>query len=342
MTSIETDETPEDGSASGGRRRSLAWLSTVVGLAVGGLTTFYVVRTLIDEWPAASAALETASLSWIAVAAVLALLAMTAMGWGWGFVLRLFGVRVPSARVVAWYFVGELGKYLPGGVWTVLGRGELARRGGVPRTRAYASVAMSLAMLYLAAMFVASAFLPFTLSGDGANVWMLFLLALPVGVLALHHAVLERVLALVVRISGRELTLEIPRWRDSLIMVACYLPAWIFVGGGTWAVARALDPSASFSRIMFAALLSWVAGFIAVPVPAGAGVREAVLVASSGLDPGTAAATAIVARMLFLLADLVGAAVGAPLAGRKRSGATVAPITGVSSDAPPEETRPEP
>jgi hypothetical protein len=46
--------------------------------------------------------------------------------------------------------------------------------------------------------------------------------------------------------------------------------------------------------------------------------------------------------MLFLLADLVGAAIGAPLAGRKRSGATVAPITGVQPDAPPEEMRPEP
>lgn len=318
---------PEDPEAAGGQGRSLAWLSSAVGLLIGAVTTYYVVRTLVDEWPAASEALEDADLLWMAVALVVALVAMAGMGWGWGHVLRLFGVRVPAGRVVAWYFVGELGKYLPGGVWTVLGRGELARRGGVPRTRAYASVAMSLAMLYLAAMFVAVAFLPFALASEGANVWMLFLLALPVGVLALHHAVLERVRLLAVRVTRRELVLEIPRWRDSLSMVASYLPAWLLVGGGTWAVARALDPGASFSRIMFAAVLSWIAGFIAVPVPAGAGVREAVLVASSGLDPGTAAATAIVARVIFLVSDLVGAAVGAPVAGRRRSGATVEPLS---------------
>ena len=337
MTATDRDGSTDGGSAGGTGRRGLAWLSTLVGLAIGGVTTYYVVRTLADEWPAASEALKGATIGWILIAAVAALLSMAGMGWGWGFVLRLFGVRVPAVRVVSWYFVGEMGKYLPGGVWTVLGRGELARRGGVPRTRAYASVAMSLAMLYLAALFVAAAFLPFAVSGGGANRWMLFLLALPVGVVGLHHAVLERLLALVVQVSGRDITLEIPRWRDSLTMVACYLPAWLLVGGATWAVASALDPGASFSRIMFAAVLSWIAGFIAVPVPAGAGVREAVLVASSGLDPGTAAATAIVARLLFLVADLVGAALGAPIAGRRRSGATVAPISGTSHEPASDE-----
>ena len=33
---------------------------------------------------------------------------------------------------IGWYFAGELGKYLPGGIWPVFGRGQLAyRRGGI-------------------------------------------------------------------------------------------------------------------------------------------------------------------------------------------------------------------
>ena len=316
----------EEASPSSGKGRRSVAISTGVGLLLGGLATYFVVRTLVDGWDEASEQIRDAELVWLAAGLVCAAAGMTAIGWGWRFVLRLLGVDAPLGRIVAWYYVGELGKYLPGGVWPVLGRGELARRGGVPRTRAYASVAMSLGVLYLAAMFVAAAFLPFAISSGGANPWMLFLLALPVGVGVLHHDVLGWLVGMVGRLTGRTIEVEIPPWRDSLMLVVRYVPTWLFIGVGTWAVARSLTPDASFARIMFASVLSWVAGFLAVPVPAGGGVREAVLVASSGLDGGLAAATAIVARVLFIAVDVVGAAISAPIAGRKRGGARVGPL----------------
>lgn len=42
----------------------------------------------------------------------------------------------PSARV---YFVGQLGKYVPGSVWTVLTQMELGRDHNVPRRRSAAA-----------------------------------------------------------------------------------------------------------------------------------------------------------------------------------------------------------
>ena len=84
---------------------------------------------------------------------------MTTIAAGWTDVLDLLGAHVGRWRVIGWYYVGELGKYLPGGVWPVLGRGELARRGGVGRSVAYASVGLSLATLYLAAALTALVFL---------------------------------------------------------------------------------------------------------------------------------------------------------------------------------------
>ncbi|MCU1497546.1 MAG: hypothetical protein JWM47_1499 [Acidimicrobiales bacterium] len=329
MSQPPPDEAPAPGGAVGpsGNRRTVA-VTSVVGLLVGGGAMVYVVRRLVKDWPEARAGLASANLAYVALAAALAALAMASIGWGWRYVMRLLGVRVPIGRTIAWYFVGEMGKYVPGGVWPVLGRGELARRGGVPRSRAYTSVAMSLGLLYLAALFVATGFLPFALAGSGGgfNPWMLFLLALPVGVVLLHHAVLDRLVGLAARLTRRELDIEIPRWKDSLLLVARYVPTWFFVGTATWAIARSLTPDASYPKVMFATVLSWTAGFLAVPVPAGAGIREAVLAASSGLDGGVAAATAIVARILFILVDVGGAAISAPFAGRKRGGAAVGPL----------------
>jgi len=71
-----------------------------------------------------------------------------------------------------------------------------------------------------------------------------------------------------------------------------YVPVWLLVGTATWAVARALDPSAAWIDVAPAAVASWLVGFLAVPVPGGVGVREAAFVAFAGnLAPGVAPAT---------------------------------------------------
>ena len=154
---------------------------------------------------------------------------------------------------------------------------------------------------------------------------MLTLLALPVGVVLLHHEVLEWLVGVASRATKRTIGIEVPHWHTSLGLVARYVPTWLFIGTATYAVARSLTTDLSYPRMMFATVLSWAAGFLAVPVPAGAGVREAVLTATSGLDGGVAAATAIVARVLFVVVDVVAGLVAAPFAGRPREGASVGP-----------------
>jgi len=318
-----------DGGAPGAPRSKATKLVTAAGLVLGLLAVGFVGRRLVTDWPRVSDELADAETGWLVAAGAFAILGMTSIGWGWRYVLRTLGAEVPLRRVVPWYFVGELGKYVPGGVWPVLGRGELARRGGVAKGRAFTSVALSLGMLYLAAMFTAAAFLPFALSsGGGFSPWMLFLLALPVGVAVLHHDVLERLVGVVARVTKRQLDVPIPRWNASLGLVARYVPTWIFIGLATYSVARALTPDVGFARMMFATILSWVVGFLAVPVPSGAGIRETVLYAASGTPKDIAIATAVTARIVFVVVDVVGAAICAPLVRRGRP----APADGVSAD----------
>jgi hypothetical protein len=324
----DASEVPEVGpdhhvaSVSGGRRKVLARLSTLVGIVIGGVTCAFVVNELASEWDRVSEALKEASPLWIAIGFVCCAVGMASIGWGWTDVLGLLGARVARGRALAWYFVGELGKYLPGGVWPVLGRGELARRGGVPGPRAYASVALSLVTLYLAAMLVAVGLLPFALGEDGPGASALLLLLLPLGLVALHPRVLVPVLDLVRRVTKRPLAIDVPPWRGTVTTVLRYVPTWLLNAGGTVAVAHAVAPDeGGLARIAFAATLSWIAGFCAVAVPAGAGVREAVFLAASGLPSELGATVAVATRVLFIVVDLGGAAVAAPFARRSRTDA---------------------
>src|SRR4029078_7484139 len=98
--------------------------------------------------------------------------------------------------------------------------------------------------------------------------WMLFLLALPVGLVLLHHDLLEWLLERLREATKRAVTLEGPRWGDTVQVVVRYLPAWVCVGLSTWMVARALTPDPSIPQVMFAAVLSGVAGVLGVRLPA--------------------------------------------------------------------------
>lgn len=292
-------------------RRSLAGASTAVGVLLAGLAVAFVGQRLASNWDDVTDALAEARPAWIAGAVVLAVAGMTAIAVPWRRALRSVGGDLAMSQTVARYYLGELGKYLPGGVWPVLGRGELARRAGVPRVAAYGSVALSLVALYLAAMLLAVAGAPAILGGDGGDdagryVWILALL--PVGVGLLHHAVLERLRRAGEKLLRREIKAEIPPWRDSLALVACYVPSWLFIGTATWAIARGLGQDVGWWDVAPAAILSWIVGFLLVPVPGGVGVREAAFAAAAGtLDPGVAAAVGVVARVIFVAVDGFGA-----------------------------------
>ncbi|MCU1486414.1 MAG: hypothetical protein JWN67_3160 [Actinomycetia bacterium] len=307
-------------------RRTTAILSTVVGLGIALACAWFVGSRLHRDWPDARHALASMAPGWLVLAVVLAAAGMVAIALGWRAVLAELGHARPTGQVVAWYFAGEIGKYLPGGVWPILGRGELARRGGVRRTAAYPSVALSLALLYLASALVACVLLPFALDDADGRVFLVLLLP-PVGIACLHPAISGRAEALAVRLLRRPLDVRVPSFGEALVLVGRYVPVWLLIGGATWSVTRALDPHASPARIVMATAVSWLVGFLAVPVPGGVGVREAVFVALAGLSPGIATSAAVVSRVLFVAVDAVGALVSARYAPRR------APSTG-SGDAP--------
>jgi uncharacterized membrane protein YbhN (UPF0104 family) len=248
---------------------------------------------------------------WVVAAGVSAIAAMTYIAARWSAAARLVGADLPMSAAIPLYYQGEVGKYLPGAVWAVVGRGELAVRTGIARAAAYASVASSLAGLYLAGALAAVVLLPAAAGARGGAAVFGVVAFLVVGVAALHPAVVGRAVALVERVSKRKLDVVVPSWRDGIMLVVGYLPAWVAVGFAQWCCVRALGLHASFAHVAFASAVAWCGGFLAIPAPGGIGVRESIFVLTSGMASHDAAAAALLARLAFVIADGGGAAIGA-------------------------------
>jgi glycosyltransferase 2 family protein len=296
-------------------------VASALGLVIGGLGLAFVVRTLARDWDEVVAAIEVLDPRLAVLALVVGASAMLQIGLAWRRALRIVGVDRPVVDTLYRYFVGQLGKYVPGGIWPVVGRAEMARRGGVPGGAAYSSTVLSLGTTYLGAMAVAVATLPFGLDGQGTGRWVLVLL--PLGILALHPWCIEQVLRLADRI-GRRPAIVVPSWGTNVRLLLRHLPAWLAIALATWILAVALGDGGMIGNVVFATTLSWVVGFLIVPVPGGVGVREAVFVAAAtSLPSGIAAAVAVTARLVFIAVDVGGSATfAAAVRARQPSSAT--------------------
>lgn len=308
-----------------------------IGALLGLAAIVFMVLAVVDEWGKVSDAITHANVALLVLGLVLATVAMAHLGLLWGDALALFGHREPRSRVVQWWFVGELGKYVPGGVLSVVGRAEVARRCGVRRTAAYGSVPLSLALRYFAGMLAFAVLLPLDLSHQGSVAAMVIVALVPIGLCAVHPRLVGWLLQRARRLTKKPLDLPVPTWREAVMQAVAYLPNWALIIASTWCTARAFTADVSLLRLSLATLLSWTVGFLIFPVPAGAGVREGLFAAAAGLPAGLAVTVAIASRLLFILADGFGAAVCSALMRRQHRNLESETVDGAveaTADAP--------
>jgi uncharacterized membrane protein YbhN (UPF0104 family) len=306
------EQVPATAPPSTGRRLArVAFL--VVALTACGL----VIWRTRDDFLAALSHVSPAAM-------VLAFLAVLVGGivpmFAWRVLIDDLGSYVPLGASSRIYFVSQLGKYIPGSVWSFLAQVELAREYRVPVRRSGAVALLTIITAAVSAVLVVTATLPFSTPALRHDYWWVVLLLPPMLVL-LHPAAIRwwssRLLRLARRssepleVSGAALTKSVG-WM--IVAWACYgLQAFFLVRETAAAGTPVGLPVLLQCAGIFA--LAWVAGLLFVVVPAGAGVREVILVVglASVLPSGAALAVALLSRVLLTAADLLlaGAAVTA-------------------------------
>ncbi|MER7456800.1 lysylphosphatidylglycerol synthase domain-containing protein [Micromonospora sp. NPDC126480] len=242
---------------------------------------------------------ETAPLLAAAVSANLAGLLLGRYAWQVLLAGRMTG---PTAARV--FFLGQLGKYLPGRVWGVLTHIELGRAAGVPGARMASAYLVSLALTLLTGAGVGLLAAPAALGGRPA--WWL---AAPLLLLLACTAVPALVTAPVAAAS-RRLRRPVRPPAPRLVRYALGLAtlSWLVSGLHLWALVVALGapPLAAAAPAVGAFALATVAGSLALLVPDGWGVREVTILAALAavLPLGPAGAAAVASRVVCVLVEI--------------------------------------
>jgi len=247
---------------------------------------------------------------------------------GWRTLLRDIGSPLSIPVAMRIFFVGQLGKYLPGSVWTVVAQADLGRDHAIPPRRIVAVSVVAMGVSLSSALGLAALTLPLASPDALENYWWVMLL-LPLLVIGLMPSMVDRLTHLLLRVLRREPPDHEFTWRGVVRSLGWYTVSWLSVGLQVYVLAVVLHaPSGKALAISLGGTaLAFAAGFVAIFVPAGAIVREAVLVAvlAPVLKSGPALVIAVVSRLVATIGDGVWAAVGFGLARHRGLHPTQAP-----------------
>ncbi len=253
--------------------------------------------TLPVDWPATIASLGLLVLGFCLMAGI------------WWLVLRGTGARYPLLQAFNSFALTQFSKYLPGGIWPILGRAALLpgnKTGLVVASIAEAGIKVVAALALSMLLIDTQAQLP---------AWSVGLILAALVVL-LQPRILSPLLGIARRLTGRN-DIALGAYQRG------YMVAAVVASAATWGIiglAYALFVNgfvaAPAGVLVGAFALAWSIGFLVVPVPAGIGVREVVLVLATTpfLTEPTALVLALAARVWWMAGDalffLLGLATG--------------------------------
>lgn len=296
------------------RHKILNGLRIVLAVLVLAAVTVAVYR----NWAEVSADLRRISGGSLLLAAGLVALAPILTVLGWRVILADLGSPLHLAPAGGIYFVGQLGKYVPGSVWSIVAQAEMGTRLHIPRARSAVAGLITIGLAAICGFAVGLPALPLLFQRDDTQsvVWAV-LLAVPLFALVLWPRLLNRGIALGLRLLRREPLEHNLSGRAVLLSGACFVGAWLASGAHAWVLVRAVGESTvSPERLALVsvcgfALASSLAMFTFV-LPAGVGAREGLLVLLLAPATSASAATAVVvlSRFLTVISDVVFAAAG--------------------------------
>ncbi|WP_125774492.1 lysylphosphatidylglycerol synthase domain-containing protein [Antribacter gilvus] len=305
-------------------RALVSWLRSPIArwvflaVAVGG-AAWFVARS----WHDLERAADELSVGTVLATTGLGLVYVWCTMLAWRVLLADLGSPLSLPAAFSVFGISQVGKYVPGGVWNVVAAAEIGSDHSVPRARSLAAMAVAVLVSVVSGSAVGALTVPFLAAGSLGQ-WSWVAWAAPVVVVALLPPVLNRLIGVALRIGRRE-PLEHPlTWQGLGRATAWSVAGWAVAGTQLWVLATGVGmqvSTRSFALAVGGWALAWVVGFLVVVVPAGAGVREAVLaiVLAAWLSPGAVTLTVLVSRVVLTAVDFAFAGVGLVLARRRRN-----------------------
>ncbi len=199
------------------------------------------------------------------------------------------------------YFLSQLGRYIPGKIWMVVGKFEALRRKGFDLYWVTAASFIEMLLMTLGAGIILTSCLiitpviQFDIISKLAPVFLIF------GLIVLIQSkpfifLFFHIFQSLLKNTERHVTSHLRGLNnDSFIIISIgYCLSWLIQGIAFYFLIISLKPGVQFSSIyIFTYVAAWLTGFITIFSPSGIGVRESIMIFLLSLSMSTTEATVV-------------------------------------------------
>jgi len=297
---------------------SKKWLLIAIKLLIIVLVAWFVRDTLIKAWRQIGEQTWHWQPFWLVAAGAIYLIGLLPAAAYWHYLLKVLGQDVRWANTLRAYYIGHLGKYVPGKAMVVILRTGMISGHRVDTAVAAVSVFYETLTMMAVGAFMAAGILAVRLREERMLFWgsigLMIISGLPI---------LPPIFRSLARLAGIGRSnpaaadaLSRLGWGTLLAGWMCMIIVWVLMAASLWATFRAMGAAdigfIKYAPELIAAVsLSMVAGFLSF-IPAGLGVRDLVLVellvklfASSGINDATATVAGGLLRLIWLVSELI-------------------------------------
>jgi uncharacterized membrane protein YbhN (UPF0104 family) len=287
-------------------RRGWIWALQAAATVIVGVLVWRALARHWDDFRSVDLDV-TLRPGWIALSALAVFVTYAVQIQSWRSLLDGWRQSLPYGRAARVWLVVNLGRYVPGKIWSVAGLIVLAREAGVAPWAAAASTVAVQALGVGTAVGVVAAVTP----GAASPVRLAAaLLAAAATIAILGSAKAARWIG---RVAGTEETVRPLPLAAAARAGGFTLAAWLIYGFAFWLLARGLGLAGPFPLPLAIGVfaLGYILGLLALLAPGGVGVRELAFVGllTPSLGGGGAIALSVASRLLLTVTE-----VAAPLA----------------------------
>lgn len=284
-------------------------IRTSLQVAIVGLIFFFIGRTIYSNWQKLGDYHWTFHYVKLCISFGILVFTLLSIALIWRFILRKVGWKLSVKKSLRIWFLSNLGRYIPGKIWQVMGILYLCEREKIPKLASGTSMVLTQALSIVAALLI---ILPYgMLLGDRRfpGLWLLLFLLIPAVLVVSHPAILGKLLNILSRRLRRgEIRVDI-RFPDMLVFLSLFLLGWLAYGLAFFLLVDSIyDIPIVIAPAMVGAFASaYTIGFVSLITPGGLGVREVVLASLLSLYIPLAMATMIslMARIWFTIAEII-------------------------------------
>lgn len=198
----------------------------------------------------------------------------------WHLLASKNGAKISADKAILAWSYSQLGKYLPGKVFYLIGRVYFYKKENIEIKQVTFCFLLENAYTFISAVFIFVLSLPFSNSHIFKEYKFSALYLLLIFIVFFNPFFMKQGMKLVTKLFKREVLSYIPNYRDMVSNLLLFSSDWLIMGIGFVILSNSVYvlPITYFAFLVGAFALANVVGILSIFTPSGIGVREAVLV----------------------------------------------------------------